>query len=216
MNTTTVVGIRSKVNRWPRRIKPHWIIPCGFFGGFLLGVIARAWMRWISTDPEFTWAGTIGILVGFVLFFTAHATVLFGKRKEWSRSWLTVARVVAVIFSFLLFSAQGAIMLPTVLLIALATSRTDWPKSLRRIIFLPGLIIPVIVVKDIGADFGWGLETVGRILLYVLIYSLVIAAARVTAAPLHDSWRMNRRVRSAILILLAASVGFVGIRIALN
>ncbi len=107
-------------------------------------------------------------------------------------------------------------MLPTVLLIALATSRTDWPKSLRRIIFLPGLIIPVIVVKDIGADFGWGLETVGRILLYVLIYSLVIAAARVTAAPLHDSWRMNRRVRSAILILLAASVGFVGIRIALN
>ena len=31
---------------------------------------ARAWMRLVSPDPDFTWAGTIGIGVGFAILFT--------------------------------------------------------------------------------------------------------------------------------------------------
>lgn len=184
MSGVNAVDVDTRIRRWSGRIKPSLIIPCGMLAGLMLGVIARAWMRWISTDPEFSWGGTIGIIIGFVLFFTAHATVLFGKRRAWSRSWLIVTRVGAVIFSLLLFTAQGAIMLPTVLTIALATGRTDWPWSVRGVFLVLGLIIPGFVAKDIGADFGWGLTTAGRIILFVLIYGVVIAAARVTAAPL--------------------------------
>lgn len=175
------------VRHWSERIQTSLVIPFGVLGGLLLGVIARAWMRWISTDPEFTMGGTIGIIVGFVLFFTAHATVLFGKRKDWSRAWLTVTRVGAIIFSLGIFVAAGAMMFPTVLAVTLATGRTDWPRQLRRVIFVLGLIIPGFVAKGIGSDFGWGLTTVGRILLFMLVYSVVIAAARVTAMPLKDS-----------------------------
>ena len=46
---------------------PKLIIPAGFLAGLLGGIIARAWMRWISTDPEFSWAGSLGIVFGFVL-----------------------------------------------------------------------------------------------------------------------------------------------------
>lgn len=184
MSGVNAVDVDTRIRRWSGRIKPSLIIPCGMLAGLMLGVIARAWMRWISTDPEFSWGGTIGIIIGFVLFFAAHATVLFGKRRAWSRSWLIVTRVGAVIFSLLLFTAQGAIMLPTVLTIALATGRTDWPWPVRGVFLMLGLIIPGFVVKDIGADFGWGLTTAGRIILFVLIYGVVIAAARVTAAPL--------------------------------
>ncbi|MHB1128811.1 MAG: hypothetical protein ACYC06_02030 [Ilumatobacteraceae bacterium] len=192
MSDVSAVDLGTRIRRWSEQMNPRLIVPCGVLGGLMLGVIARAWMRWISTDPEFSWGGTIGIVVGFVSFFTAHATVLFGKRKSWSRTWLTVSRVGAVIFSLPIFVAAGAIMFPTVLAGALSTGRTDWPHPIRGVIFVLGLIIPCFVVKDIGADFGWGITTAGRIILFVLIYSVVIAAARVTAAPL---WR-TRGVRN--------------------
>lgn len=195
MNDTMLVDLNSRVRWWPTQIKPYLIIPFGFLGGFLLSVIARLWMRWISTDPEFSWGGTIGIIVGFTVFFTAHATVFLGIRKAWSRRWLTVARVGAVVFSLLLFNAQGAVMLPTVVCVTLATARTDWPRWLRIIIFVPGLIIPGFIARDIGSDFGWGITTAGRIILFVLIYYVVVAAVRITVAPLSDSWRMNHVLR---------------------
>ena len=46
--------------------RSRWRTPstlaAGLFGGFALGVIARAWMRLITEDPEFTWKGTIFIV----------------------------------------------------------------------------------------------------------------------------------------------------------
>lgn len=198
----------SKVLRWSERIKPALLIPSGVFVGLVLGVIARAWMRWISTDPEFSWAGTIGILVGFVVFFSVHATVLLGRRRGWSRRWLTVARVLAAIFSLGIFSAAGAAMLPTVLTASLGLARIDWPRFVRRLLIVLSLIIPFFLVRDIGSDFGWNPVTAGRIILYVLIYHVIISVARITAAPQGDSWRMNRKVRVAILLVLAILVIF--------
>lgn len=199
---------KSKVLRWSERIKPALVIPCGALVGLILGIIARAWMRWISTDPEFSWSGTIGIVVGFVLFFSVHATVLLGRRRGWSRRWLTVARVLAAIFSLGIFSAAGAAMLPTVLTASLGLARIDWPRYVRRLLIVLSLIIPFFLVRDIGSDFGWNPVTAGRIILYVLIYHVIISVARITVAPQGDSWRMNRKVRATIWFLLACLVLF--------
>jgi len=203
MNDAMLVDLNSRVRWWPTQIKPYLIIPFGFLGGLLLSVIARLWMRWISTDPEFSWGGTIAIVAGFTVFFTAHATVFLGIRKAWSRRWLTVARVGAVIFSILLFNAQGAVMLPTVLTISLATGRTDWPRPVRLVLFMLGLISAGIIARDIGSDFGWGIATAGRIILFILIYGVVVAVARITAAPQADSWRMNRVLRTILWFSVA-------------
>ena len=37
----------------------------GLAGGLAWGVIPRLWMRFISTNPEFTWSGTLFIVIGF-------------------------------------------------------------------------------------------------------------------------------------------------------
>lgn len=192
------------------------IIPLGALGGLVLGVIARAWMRWISTDPEFTWSGSIFIVLGFVLFFTGHSLVLLGRKKGWSRTWLTVARVVAVILSLPIFGAAGASMLPTVLTASLGLGRTDWPRPVRRVLIVLSLIIPFFIVRDIGSDFGWNIITAGRIILYVLIYHIIISAARITASPLRDSWRMKKVVRMTIWGVLACFVLFIVVKIALS
>ena len=178
------------------RIKPALLVPCGALVGLALGIIARAWMRWISTDPEFSWGGTIGILVGFVLFFTVHAAVLLGRRQGWSRRWLTVTRVVAAFLSLGIFSAAGASMLPTVLTASLGLGRIDWPRFVRRVLIILSTIIPIFLVRDIGSDFGWNLITAGRVILFVLIYHVIISVARITVAPQGDSWRMIRKVRA--------------------
>ena len=208
MNDAMLVDTNSRVSWRPTQIKPYLIIPFGFLGGLMLAVIARLWMRWISTDPEFSWGGTIAIVVVFTVFFAAHATVFFGIRKAWSRRWLTVTRVGAVIFSLGIFGAAGASMLPTVVTTSLATGRTDWPRPIRIVLFMFGLIIPGFLARDIGSDFGWGIATAGRIILFVLIYCVVVAAARVTASPLADSWRMNRVLR-AILWFLVSGVAII-------
>lgn len=97
-------------------------------------------------------------------------------------------------------------MLPTVLTASLGLGRTDWPRPVRRVLIVLSLIIPIFLVRDIGSDFGWNLITLGRIILYVLIYHVVISTARITVAPQRDSWRMNRKVRGAIWIVLAGLV----------
>ncbi len=170
------------IETWLNKLKPLYIIPLGLFGGLTLGVIARLWMRWISTDPEFTWGGTIGILLGFTLFFTAHSVVFFAVRKGWSRRSTMIVRIVAIPLSLLLFAAQGAIMLPTVVTGSLAVWRKSWPKWVRVILGLASLVIPVTVVKGIAEDFGWSIATIGRILLFALIYGVVIAITKHTVA----------------------------------
>ena len=95
-------------------INPRFLIPLGALSGLLLGVIARLWMRWISTDPEFSWSGSIFIVLAITIFFTVHSIVYFAIRKSWSRRSLTIVRTVAIIFSLPIFTAAGGIMLPTV------------------------------------------------------------------------------------------------------
>ena len=206
MSKTDYLDVVSKASPWPQRTKSVLVIPCAAFGGLVLAVIARLWMRWISTDPEFSWAGTIGIFVGFILFFTGHSIVFLGRQRGWSRRWLTVARVFASFISLGIFGAAGASMFPTVLTASLGLGRTDWPRSVRRVLIVLSMIIPFFIVRDIGSDFGWNLVTLGRIILYVLIYHIIISTARITVAPQRDSWRMNRKVRAAIWLVLAGLV----------
>ncbi len=167
---------------WLRNLNPSLIIPLGFIGGLTLGVIARLWMRWISTNPEFSWGGTIGIVVGFTIFCTAHSVVFFAVRKRWSRRSTMIARIAALPFSLLLFNAQGSIMLPTVVTGSLAVWRKSWSKWVRVVLGLASLAIPVDVANGIAEDFGWGIATIGRILLFILIYGVVIAITQPTVA----------------------------------
>ncbi len=165
------------------RSRRRLIIPLGIIAGLVLGIVARAWMRWISTDPEFTWVGSIFIVLAFVLFGTSHAVVYFAREGMWSKRKLNLIRSCALLFSLPMFSAAGSIMLPTVLTGSLALWRTEWWRWLRISLGVLSLVIPASIVRGFSEDFGWGISTLGRTLLFILIYAAIIAATRATVTP---------------------------------
>ena len=175
-----------------QNLNPRLIIPLGVVAGFLLGIIARLWMRWISTDPEFTWSGSIYIVMAFTLFFTVHSTVFFAVRKGWSRRSMIIARSGAIVFSLPIFGAAGGSMLPTVVMGSMAVWRKSLPKWVRAILGVASLAVPIITVNDIGSDFGWGVATFGRILLFVFIYGSVIAVTKSTVTKSPGGKQKNR------------------------
>jgi len=77
--------------------------------GLAWGVVARLWMRLVSTDPEFTWGGTLFIVLGFGIFGLAQGLALAGRRAGWRRPALTVARVVGGIGMVPIFGGAGSI-----------------------------------------------------------------------------------------------------------
>lgn len=83
----------------------------GFGLGAAWGVVARAWMRLVSTEPEFSWAGTsmiiglsgvLGLLIG-LSWRARHST---GGRR-----WFRLLFVPGLI----LFAGQGAPLAPGLL-----------------------------------------------------------------------------------------------------
>ena len=161
--------------------RPYLIIPAGLVGGLLGGIIARSWMRWISTAPEFSWSGTLGIITVFTLFGTVQSTIYAVRRKP-RRKWILILlRILGVIFTLPLFGAAGSIMFPTVLTISLAKWRNNWKSWIRVPLYLIGLSAwGQVIYLEIIKDFGWSIATIGRILLMAIIYSGIIYALKPT------------------------------------
>lgn len=165
--------------------------------GIALGLIARAWMRWISVEPEFSWSGTIAILIAFTLFATMQA-VARESRARWPSSRITTgARIGAGVFSMGLFGAAGSTMLPTVLFGSLALWRTGWRRVVRALLVLAATPAPVLVVGAIVADHGWRPASIGMICLFAAIYAVVllVTAPTVRARAINSTAPRTRRRR---------------------
>lgn len=187
----------------------------GFLGGITVGVLARVWMRWISTDPEFSWSGSIFIVMSFTIFFTAQSIVAIFRRRVRSRRATTLVRVLGVLLSLPLFSAAGALMLPTVAIASIVIwteglSRLGGKGRIARVVLLAlSLAIPINISRDIISDFGWTIPTLGRILLFATVYGLVIIATRPTLRPYIDENSVPRILSKLQKVLLV--IGVLGI-----
>ena len=106
----------------------------GFVIGAGWGVAARVWMRLISTDPDFSWSGTLGIIMfaalaglGLGLVSGARAG---GRRSAWRLAALLAFPIVA--------APQGIVaFLPAFLLGGLALSgrlSLWWRTSLLAVV----------------------------------------------------------------------------------
>lgn len=85
----------------------------GAAGGAVWGVAARAWMRLVSTSPEFSWAGSLAI-VGLAAVFGAGVGLSSAARRR--HGWRRALRL-AVVPGMILFAGQG---LPLLAAFALA------------------------------------------------------------------------------------------------
>lgn len=93
----------------------------GTLGGLLWGVGMRAWMRFISFDPEFTWSGTLFIIGATTLAGTMAGLAYYRWRLSRGKWWRLLG------FFFLpLGMAAGAVMVPTFVLGGIALGRKSW------------------------------------------------------------------------------------------
>ena len=169
------------------------LVLAGLGAGFSLGLAARLWMRLISKDPEFTWSGSIFIVLGFTVFGLGQAVVLVVRRRN-SRRWrLTLVRTIGAISMLPLFVAAGAVMFPTVLGGGLALSRVDWRRLTRWLWLLPAGGPVVFVGRDLIDSFGWSGQTLAGFVTMLAIYATIIRASSSTFSPQLDGWHLLRR-----------------------
>ena len=104
----------------PGRIRPassdrvSWpvVLIAGLAGGLAWGVFARVWMRFISTDPQFTWNGTLFIVIGFGLAGLAQSAAFLGRRAHLRRPQMTALRVATFASLLPLGMAAGGPVFP--------------------------------------------------------------------------------------------------------
>jgi F0F1-type ATP synthase membrane subunit c/vacuolar-type H+-ATPase subunit K len=187
----------------------------GLGAGLALGVIARAWMRLIAEDPEFSWAGTIFILLAFTIFGLTQSVARVVRQRARRRWTLTIARVFGVVGFLPLFVGAGSIMLPTVVGGGLAAWRADWRRALRVVCAIAALGPVVLVSSQLVGSFGWSLHAAVGFVGLLAIYGTIIAATRFTLEPKADGWKLSRRVKVPIFVVLGlvltyALVGLAG------
>ena len=185
-----------------RRFPAPVVLIGGLVGGLIWGIDARVWMRFISTDPEFTWAGTLFIVIGFGIAGLGQAGAYLGRRASLRRSRMTVLRVFSFASLLPLGMAAGASMFPTVVLAPLAIAHTDWSGRMRLFIGVVALI-PVVAFATILSDDLPTPRAAAGFLWFLAVYAGIIWAARFTLAPQLDCWRAPRAARIGGVAALA-------------
>ena len=209
MSTTpsTTAEFLSEATSLPRSpaspIREAVVVLAGMIGGLALGVMARLWMRFIATRPEFTWPGTIGIVAGFTIFGLAESLSALAHRRCW-RPWpARVARCVGFIGMMPLFVAAGGLMMPTVVGGGLATWRIRRPRVARAACLVVAFVPVILVGRGIVDDFGWSLHSLASISGLIALYSIIVWATRATMTRPRNGWRLQR---VALIIGIAVAI----------
>ena len=195
---------------------PRWVVAKGCIVGASIGVVARVWMRWISTNPEFSWSGTIAIVASFMIFGTAQSVAWAARTAKWSRSRLTAIRIASTVLSLGLFVAAGAILFPTVVAASLAQWRTEWSPWVRVPLAVAAIPMLIYVGHSIVDDYGWNPATVGRIGLFLLLYVAIICATWPTVAAMNDGWHSSKLLRAVVVAIPMVLVGRVAVSFAMR
>ena len=179
-----------------------FVLMGGLVGGLAWGMIARLWMRFISTNPEFTWSGTLFIVIGFGIAGLAQSGAYLGRRANLARPAMTALRVVAVIALLPLGVAAGASMFPTIILATLALTHHAWPRWLRGIVAAVALLPAVATALSFFDDLSL-VHAVAGVIWFLAIYAGIIWAARFSLGPQLDGWRLPMAVRVLGVVALA-------------
>jgi hypothetical protein len=151
-------------------------------GGAVWGAVARAWMRLITEEPEFTWSGTLFIIGLFTVVATVQGCALAVRRRRWPRWAQAPVRVLAGAIALLLGAGAGMIMLPALVCGPLAIGRTPWRPWIRvtlgvlaaanAVVLLPLFLGELSVARSFA---GW--------LAMLVVYGVIIAALSLNLRP---------------------------------
>jgi hypothetical protein len=164
-------------------------------------------MRLITDDPEFSWSGTIFIVLAFAIAGAGHGVAWAARRAGVRRRWSTTARLAAGVLTLPIFAGAGAMMLPTVIGASVAGARTDWPRAARLAAALVAIPVPIIIGVDL-VDNGITPGVLLGVVLMVATYAVIVRSSYAIVAPIPDGWRLPRIVRVFTVIAVAMVVLF--------
>lgn len=179
------------------------VLGSGLLLGAVWGAVARLWMRFIATDPEFTLGGTLGIVIGFGIAGMGQAGSYLAARADLPRRRRTAVRVLGFISLLPLGVAAGAVMLPPALVAAVVWAHDEWSRSTRVLLSvawaLPTFAVGRIVASGLGAT-----RSLIAVPWFLLVYAVIAWAARFTLGPQRDGWRPPATLRIVGLAGLVA------------
>jgi hypothetical protein len=147
----------------------------GFLLGFTWGVVIRVWMRFISTDPEFTWSGT-GYIVGAATVVGTLLGVAALRRRKGGRGWWRLNGLAVLALGV----AAGGVMIPSVLLAALAIGRRTWQRSLRLLLILIAVGVQVFLMSTVDLPRG---RTIPALVWYTVLIGAEALATAIIFLP---------------------------------
>lgn len=142
-----MVEVAASSTGWRRPVRGMLL---GMLWGLGWGITARAWMRLISPDPEFTWSGTLFILGVAAVVGTLLGLAAAGRTGAHPR----LARGLGAFAVLPLGAGAGVVMLPPILAGAFALPGSVPPRRTRLLI----LGLPCLGLLLIGLDgpgLGW-------------------------------------------------------------
>lgn len=185
MDTTSYIpqpadGIaeRKKDPFWQDAFWVRHPIISGALGGLLWGGLMRLWMRFISTDPEFSWSGT-GFILGAALLAGLGLGTAYSFSRKTRRPWWRLFGLPVI----LLGAGAGSLMLPGAIVGGLAFGRRNWPQPVR--IALGTLAIGgTMALLGLSNDSNLGpIRTVIAMMAFGVFHTIEMAATGIVFAP---------------------------------
>jgi hypothetical protein len=179
----------------------RWPVVAGAGIGLAWAVSMRAWMRFITTDPEFTWGGTLAIL-GASTVVGALLGLARLRRRAGGAGWWRLSGL-----SLGLLGAGGAVMWPSAVLGAMALGRPR-PSWIRVLLGLAAVAAQVPVLGDaVFANPGLsGLESAAAVAWYTPMITLQAWAFSVVFAPLAEAAPVAGPLKRVALVTPAAAM----------
>ena len=115
--------------------------------GLIWGIAARGWMRLLSTDPEFSWSGTMVIVILATLVWTGGGLVAASRNS--SPRIRVVGRAFGSVLCLVLGLGQGMLLLPTAFFGGLSLARRRWSRP-WRVLLGAVAAIPVMALMTIA------------------------------------------------------------------
>jgi len=182
-------AVVSVLDRAPSLI----VLLAAFVTGAVLGIVARIWMRFITTHPEFSWEGTLIIVVGFGVMFLGQAGVYLARSSGVRPSGFVALRVVAIVTLVPLAFGAGGVAFPVIVFAPLAIIRTGWNRWLRVLLgvfaLLPGVFVAFTLFSDLSA-----IRAAIGVVWFALIYGTLVWAVSFSFASRNDP-RFTHAVR---------------------
>jgi hypothetical protein len=154
------------------RLSGPQLVLAGAALGLVWGVLIRLWMRLISTDPGFSWSGTLYILIAATIFGLGVGAAGAGRRsrRRWARRVTRVAGAFSLIF---LSAAAGMIMVASVIPATLAVAERRWWKPVRVALLALSLLPLRVAMTEIGKS-GETTKTVVATGLYLGLMAVLV------------------------------------------